>query len=231
MRLFLELRLLCSPPLQYLWFNPYLGNRYQPEFLSIFAHKSNQGIVNLLGMRSGQEMRSTVHNNKLRRGTMGEQLNLMLCIRNAVHHIFGSLSETHSMSALIRSHAYVSWPSTKNSLKRRSGSTYMKPHDRTPDVEEAPVQAIAVTQVDGGHTSAASAIVALVVGGNDLAPGVSRLLGTVLAEADVDEEVAVFLVWLEIGCQFFAGPFVDWSRAGGDAVPAAEVSRPFRFVV
>jgi len=197
MRLFLELRLLCSPPLQYLWFNPYLGNRYQPEFLSIFAHKSNQGIVNLLGMRSGQEMRSTIHNNKLRRGTMSEQLNLVLCIRNAVHHIFGS----------------------------------MKPHDRTPDVEEAPVQAIAVTQVDGGHTSAASAIVALVVGGNDLAPGVSRLLGTVLAEADVDEEVAVFLVWLEIGCQFFAGPFVDWSRAGGDAVPAAEVSRPFRFVV
>lgn len=107
----------------------------------------------------------------------------------------------------------------------------MKPHDGTLDVEEATVQAIAVTQVDGGHASAASAVVALVVGGNDLAPGVSRLLGTVLAEADVDEEVAVFLVWLEVGCGGFAGPFVDRPRAGRDAIPAAEVSRPFGFVV
>lgn len=107
----------------------------------------------------------------------------------------------------------------------------MKPHDGTLDVEEATVQAIALTQVDCGHASAASAVVALVVGGNDLAPGVSRLLGAVLAEADVDEEVAVFLVWLEIGGRVFAGPFVDWSCARGDAIPAAEFSCPFGFIV
>lgn len=83
------------------------------EFLSIFAHESNQGIVDLLWMRSGQEMRSTIHNNELRGGTIGEQLNLLLCICNSVHHIFGSLSATHSMSAMIRFHEHRSWRSNQ----------------------------------------------------------------------------------------------------------------------
>lgn len=107
----------------------------------------------------------------------------------------------------------------------------MKPHDRAPDVEQTAVQTVALTQIDRGHASAASAVVSLVVGGNDLAPRVSDLLVTVLAEADVDEEVAVFLVWLEIRCGIFAGPLVDRFGARGYAVPASEFSRPFGFVV
>lgn len=107
----------------------------------------------------------------------------------------------------------------------------MEPHDRTPDVEQTAVQTVSLTQVDCGHASAASAVIALVVGGNDLAPHISDVLVTVLAKADVDEEVAVFLVWLEIRCCVVAGPLVDWSCARRDAVPAPKFSRSLGFVV
>lgn len=36
-------------------------------------------------------MSSAVHNNKFRRGAVGEHLDFLLCIRNGVHDIFGSL--------------------------------------------------------------------------------------------------------------------------------------------
>lgn len=97
----------------------------------------------------------------------------------------------------------------------------MKPHDRTSDVEEATVQAITFTEVDCGHAGPASAIVALVVGRNDLAPRISRFLGAVLAEADVDEEVTVCLIGLEIWRRFFAGPLVNRACAGRHAVPTS----------
>jgi len=107
----------------------------------------------------------------------------------------------------------------------------MEPHDRTSDVEQPAMQAITLTQIDRGHAGAASAVVALVVEWDDLAPRVSDLLVTVLAETDVDEEVAVFLVGPEIGRGNFAGPLIDRSRARGHAIPASQTSCSLGFVV
>lgn len=62
------------------------------------------------------------------------------------------------------------------------------------------MQAIPFTEIDCGHASAAPAVISLIIRGNDLAPGVSGFLGTILPKANIDKKVTVVLVWLEIWC-------------------------------
>lgn len=60
------------------------------------------------------------------------------------------------------------------------------------------MQSIALRQIDRGHTDPSTAGVTAVVLLYGMAPELPRLLGTALVESDVNQEVAVFKIWLEV---------------------------------
>ena len=107
----------------------------------------------------------------------------------------------------------------------------MQPHNGTLDIEQAPMQPVPLAQIDGRHPRPPSPIVALVVALDGLDPEVAHVLAAVFAEADVDQEIAVVRVRLEVRCRVGGRPGVDRARAGGVAVPAAELAGAFGFVV
>lgn len=107
----------------------------------------------------------------------------------------------------------------------------MQPHNRTLDIAQAPMQAVAVAQIDRGHAGAPAAVIATIVLLDLAAPQVAVLGGRVLAEADVDEEVAVGEVRLEIGRRGRRRPGLDRDRHVPRRVPAAQAACAFGFVV
>lgn len=93
------------------------------------------------------------------------------------------------------------------------------------------MQAIPLAQINRRHARPPPPLIAPIIALDRLDPEVARLRRAVLAEADVDEEVAVGVVGLEIGCRVVGRPGVDGARAGRCPVPAAEFARPLGFVV
>lgn len=93
------------------------------------------------------------------------------------------------------------------------------------------MQPIPLSEINRRHPSPPPPVIALVVRLDLLDPEVARLLVAVLAEADVDQEVAVVLGRLEVICFLVGRPLVDRARAGGDAVPAAVGAGALGFVV
>lgn len=71
------------------------------------------------------------------------------------------------------------------------------------------MQPVPISQVDRRHTHPTPAIIAAVIVANGLAPELANLSRTAVAEADVDQEVAVLESGLEIGRGSVRGPFVD----------------------
>lgn len=107
----------------------------------------------------------------------------------------------------------------------------MQPHNRAFHIEQPPVQPIPFPQVDGRHASPSSTVIASVVGFDGLEPEVPDALLAVLAKAVVDDEVAVFVLGLEVRGGLLGGPCVDVAGQEGGAVPAAEGTGTFGFIV
>ena len=102
----------------------------------------------------------------------------------------------------------------------------MKPHDRTLHVPQPTVQPISLAEIDGGHARAPAAIVALVVSLDGLLPELAQLVSARLAEADIDQKVAVVEVGLKLGRRVVGRPRVDGARQVGRAIPATELAGP-----
>lgn len=78
------------------------------------------------------------------------------------------------------------------------------------------MQTIPFAEIDGRHARAASTCIALIVGLDRLRPEVASFLGAILAEADVDQEVAEIIARLEGRGLVLGRPFFDRACAGGD---------------
>lgn len=89
------------------------------------------------------------------------------------------------------------------------------------NIKQTPMESITFPKIDRSHSSSATTVISGVVGLDSLLPELSGLGRTVLAEADVDQEIAIVEIGLEIGSCLLRGPFVDWPCAGINAVPAA----------
>ena len=61
----------------------------------------------------------------------------------------------------------------------------------------------------------------MVVGFDGFDPVVAGALRTILAETDVNQEVAVVVVGFEVGSGLVGGPLVDWASARFGTVPAS----------
>jgi hypothetical protein len=107
----------------------------------------------------------------------------------------------------------------------------VEPQDGALDVEETSVQPISIAEVDRRHSGAQSSVIAAVVGLDDLPPMFARRGVDVLAEPDVDEEVAEGGGRLEIRCVLGRREGVDARRDVADAVPAAQLDGALRLVV
>ncbi len=107
----------------------------------------------------------------------------------------------------------------------------MQPHNRTPDIEQPPMKPVPLPQIDSRHPCPPASVVATVIPLDRLDPKISHLLLAILAETDVDQEVAVVRIRFEIRRVLGGGPGVDGTGAGSCAVPAAELARAFGFVV
>ena len=107
----------------------------------------------------------------------------------------------------------------------------MQPHDWTSHVAQSAVQTISIAQVDGRHPGSPTAGVALIVLLDGLLPEAPHVRRAVLAEPDVDQKVAVVVVWLEGIRGLIGGPLVDGAGACFHAIPAAELTRALGFVV
>ena len=107
----------------------------------------------------------------------------------------------------------------------------MKPHDRAFDIPQSSVQPISFSQVYGGHPRPPAPVIALVVGLDCLLPKFARLLGTVLAKANVDQEVSEVEARLKVVGRFIYSPVIDGPGASCDAVPAPKLPGTLRLIV
>lgn len=81
----------------------------------------------------------------------------------------------------------------------------MQPQHRTLHIKQPCMQPISIPQINRRHANPASTLITLVILLDSLAPELAHLRGTVTAEADVNEEVAVVETRLEswgwvLGC-------------------------------
>ena len=107
----------------------------------------------------------------------------------------------------------------------------MQPQHRTLHIKQPRMQPIPIPQINRRHANPTSTLIALVVLLDSLAPELAHLRGTVTAEADVDEEVAVVETRLEywsgvLGCELVDG----WGEEVW-GVPAGELAGWFGFKV
>ena len=110
-------------------------------------------------------------------------------------------------------------------------TTDVQPHDRADDVEQPPMQAISLPQINRRHPRPPPSGVTPVVILNGLLPEIPDAAVAVLAEPDVNQEVAERVFGLKVGSRFGGSPVVDGTCACVDTVPAAELACAFRLVV
>lgn len=107
----------------------------------------------------------------------------------------------------------------------------MQPHHRTLNIWQTRMQPIPLGEVNRGHADPTSAVIAPVVLLDGATPKLAHILGTVLVETDVDQEIAVLGMRLEIRRRRRRRPPLDVGFQIGWPVPAAELARAFGFVV
>ena len=189
----------------------------------ILPNKPNQRIIHLPRMRRTQKMLSVLHSHQLRIRRVDKHLNLLFRIRNRIDNITRPLITTISKKGTSKN--------PKRKTMTTSPSTHMQPHNGTSNIEQASMQTISLPQVNRRHARSPPAIVALIIALDGFGPEISNAAVTVLAEANVYQKVAEFVVWFEIGGGLGAGPSVDGTGAGVYTVPAAERAGSLGFKV
>ena len=76
---------------------------------------------------------------------------------------------------------------------------------------ESWVQSILVTQVYSSHSRSASSTNPLIVLLDCLLPEFPHFLRTVLSKSDIDQEIAVAIIWLEVRSVVISGLGIDGS--------------------
>lgn len=110
--------------------------------------------------------------------------------------------------------------------------TAMQPQHGTHNITQASMESIPIPQIHSRHAGPLPAIVTAVVALDGLPPEVAHVRGTVLPEANVDQEIAV----VEVRRPVVADGLGRRPRGDGEshvvhAVPAAELARPLGLVV
>ena len=180
----------------------------------------DQSVVHLLGVRSTQEVLAILDDDQVGVWRVGEQLNLLLCILDRVDRIARALPGSS-----------VSICAITSEIKRMMATTDVQPHDRADDVEQPPMQAISLPQINRRHPRPPPSGITPVVILNGLLPEIPDAAVAVLAEPDVNQEVAERVFGLKVGGRFGGSPIVDGTCACVDTVPAAELTCAFRLVV
>ena len=93
------------------------------------------------------------------------------------------------------------------------------------------MQPITISQINRRHPGSLPPIIALIIRRDGLLPKLAHLLGTILTETDVDEEIRVRIVGLEVRGGVFGCPCFDGAGDVADAVPAAQFDGAGGFVV
>ena len=93
------------------------------------------------------------------------------------------------------------------------------------------MKAISLSQVNGRHSGSPTASISLIVLLDSLLPEAAHVRKAVLAEANVNQKVAIVVVWFEGVRDLIGSPPVDWASARFRTIPTAELTRTLRFVV
>lgn len=96
----------------------------------------------------------------------------------------------------------------------------MKPEHWATNIKQTAVKSIPLSKIDGSHPGTTASFIALVIGLDGLLPKVPGLGRTVLAEANVYEEVAVVEVGFEVRGGLGGCPLVYRSCTSSKSVPA-----------
>lgn len=107
----------------------------------------------------------------------------------------------------------------------------MQPHNRAANIKQSRMQSIPISQVDRRHANPPPTIITTVIVADGLAPEITRLSGTVLAEADVDQEIRVGVTGFEIGRGFFGRPLIDTPSEQSGRIPAPQFTTAVRFTI
>lgn len=107
----------------------------------------------------------------------------------------------------------------------------MQPQNRTPDVEQATVQSIPLLEINSSHPQPPPTLVTPVVGFNFIDPVPPRSIRTVLAEASVDQEVAVIVARLKVWRSRVSRASINRRRQACWRIPASELASAFAFVI
>lgn len=93
------------------------------------------------------------------------------------------------------------------------------------------MQPVSLPQVDSRHASSSSTFIPSIIGFDGLDPEVAEASLAVLAEANIDEEVAELVLGFEVRGRFLGGPRIDTAGQERGTVPAAEGAGAFGLVV
>jgi hypothetical protein len=101
----------------------------------------------------------------------------------------------------------------------------MQPHHGTSHIKKPRVQPVPIPQVYSCHANATPAIVAQVILADGLAPEIANIRRTVIfTEADVDQEIAVFLVGLKLRSGLSRSPLLNRGSQQARRVPAIKAA-------
>ena len=121
---------------------------------------------------------------------------------------------------------------TDNALHWRMREfTHMHPHDWAFDVEESTLQTISISQIDSSHSRSPSPIFSIVIAFDGFCPKVPDITIAILTKANIDQEVAINVIWLEIRRTLSGGPPVDTFSEQGWRIPTSEGPRMFGFII
>jgi hypothetical protein len=182
-------------------------------------------------MRGGQEVCAALHHDQFGLGRVDEQFDFLLGVGDAVDYVFCSLCLIVSISLHSASlHAIrLSWRQIAKRKRLYSrwrvgkgkGVSHMQPHNRTSHIKQPAMQPIPISKINRCHPGPPPPIIPGVIRLDGLAPEIPHVLPHVLAEADVDQEVAVLVVRLEVGRGCVGGPCLHGLADVSDAIPAA----------
>jgi hypothetical protein len=115
---------------------------------------------------------STLDNLQLRIRRTREQLNLLLCVSNAVHSVVCALNQSTSATIQLRT----------------PEQTYMQPQNRTHDIAHPRMQPIPIPQVDRRHTDPFPPLLAPIILPNLFKPILPNIRRTLLAKPNLDQK-------------------------------------------